>query len=111
MQKTKEELRRAWLEALRGPDYQQTQGGLRTGLAFCCLGVLCDLYDHDQWEPDKAFDGYYYLNHAGTLPSDVSKAVGLDSHGYLTESELIKMNDNGKTFPEIADYLEKIFSE
>jgi len=38
------EVKQQWLAALRGPDYQQGHKFLRTGLGFCCLGVLCDLF-------------------------------------------------------------------
>lgn len=32
------------MEALRSGEYPQTQGRLRDGNGFCCLGVLVDLF-------------------------------------------------------------------
>jgi len=44
---TPEEVRAAWVEALRSGEYQQGQDALHkvtgNGSLFCCLGVLCDL--------------------------------------------------------------------
>ncbi len=43
-----------WVKALRSGHYQQGKGMLRThDDAFCCLGVLCDLYGRateEEWE-------------------------------------------------------------
>ena len=43
------DLKAKWLEALRSGKYEQTQGTLRDGDAFCCLGVLCDLTGRGKW--------------------------------------------------------------
>lgn len=43
--------REAWVRALRSGKYEkQTDGYLRCGDAFCCLGVLCDLENPDGWK-------------------------------------------------------------
>ena len=50
----KKEVKEQWLEALRSDKYRQARNTLRseTGKAFCCLGVLNDLYMDDDfyWE-------------------------------------------------------------
>lgn len=68
---------------------------------FCCLGVLCDVIGV-AW----VFKDYSYSAEGRTdyLPFRIEKKAG------LTEEEqdaLAQMNDDGATFAEIADYIEK----
>ena len=124
---------RAWVAALRSGQYRQTGELLRTDNGFCCLGVVCDLYQKEhpqtsQWESD---DGYSFLikatkdksgvNEEFVLPDHVMEWLGLPSREgdfvqdgvncYFHEnraSTLIKLNDSeGKSFAEIADVISK----
>lgn len=116
-------LMRRWVDALRSRKYKQGIGALRvTGPTkrsvdrYCCLGVLCDLHDPKRWNNDNDDDGFYpdaAYSYAisdsiwgcqNDLPVDVMREINLSS---LEESVLIAMNDDGKKFHEIADYLEK----
>jgi hypothetical protein len=38
------EVKAKWVAALRSGEYEQGVEALKAGDAFCCLGVLCDLY-------------------------------------------------------------------
>jgi hypothetical protein len=38
-----------WLAALESGEYEQTDGHLRHGDRFCCLGVACDVFDDGEW--------------------------------------------------------------
>lgn len=102
------ELKAKWIEALRSGKYKQGRTQLRSDNdAFCCLGVLCDIEPDVTWEKktgsydavyDSEFDG-------GELPSSFREWAGISSD---REQELIEMNDDyGKSFAEIADYIEK----
>lgn len=83
------------ITALRSGKYKQTIGELRKGDCFCVLGVICDLYDPKQWDVDGC-----YLNSFGAFES-----FGVPGN---LQAELIYLNDEAKkTFPEIADWLEK----
>lgn len=43
-----------WISALRSGSYQQGNSYLRsTSGKYCCLGVLCDLYDPNGWSPTE----------------------------------------------------------
>lgn len=101
-----------WVEALRSGKYEQGCGYLRTNDGFCCLGVACDLYAkaHPRakgWNQGNLFAGEMML-----LPVKVRKWLGLtknsgvftDKKGFL--SELIDLNDSGKTFKQIAKIIE-----
>jgi hypothetical protein len=104
------QLKAKWVEALRSEQYLQTQGMLRFRddegkSSFCCLGVLCDVAGV-QWRANVPFlngvrmeeEDECYLTRQGlaivTLPDSVQR-------------ELANMNDTGKSFAEIADYIEQ----
>jgi hypothetical protein len=91
-----------WPAALRSGKYRQGEKALNKGEKFCCLGVYADLCEVE-WEEGLAgrlvFRGSAGKCWAGALPGDwVSERV-LDT--------LIPMNDWGKDFAEIADYIEE----
>jgi hypothetical protein len=103
----KKEYKIPWLKKLRSGRYKQVQGKLhkyeygetaksKLILGYCCLGVLCTTDP----EAKKAIDDM----------ETVLDPVYFEKFG-LTEDEqdiLIKMNDHeGKSFKEIADYIEK----
>ena len=81
---TRVELLKAWINALRSGKYTQIRNSLRGPKGLSAMGVL----------------------HAVAHQLEMSVAES----NILTVSErlmLTKMNDEGKTFPEIADYIEK----
>ena len=126
-----------WIAALRSGNYIQGQHRLaRVGddnkVSHCCLGVLCELAGAplmlDQFTCE--IDGYYLPSHGlqlRTIPledshnviSDLSLNTMIDEDGYGSGDDgqpdyqtlmdkLMNMNDNGKSFDEIADYLESL---
>ncbi len=101
-------LRQRWIEALRSGKYRQMKGGLRKGASFCCLGVLCDIRDPTGWEAHPhAYDKSRYLGTLFLPPTEVRLEVAI-SYGYA--NLLAQLNDNGKSFAEIADKLEEDFA-
>jgi hypothetical protein len=90
------EIKAKWVAALRSGEYKQIKGNLKTSSGYCCLGVLCEIDDIEFVESNVSGDGpnasvYTYLNmFVGPKNSDTC----------------IKMNDNGKSFNEIADWIE-----
>lgn len=100
------QLKAKWVEALRSGDYQQGRAQLRNHDAFCCLGVLCDLVDSSRWvEVNRSHYRYRGLDYSALSfpPSDVSSRVGL-RRKHL--DAVVEMNDEGKSFAEIAAYIE-----
>lgn len=96
------EIKKQWVEALRSGKYSQTSGRLRRQDGFCCLGVLCDLMDTTKWIENPLnnwtygeFESKNYDMLRGDLP--------------ITQ-KLINMNDTGKTFDQIADYIEENYN-
>lgn len=90
------QLKAKWVEALRSGKYLQTQHQLKDDVGFCCLGVLCDIQGADF----EAIREEY-----GTLSLSVNPAKYLD--GVESTSRLSLMNDNGSSFDEIAEFIEK----
>ncbi len=108
-----------WVAALRSGAYPQTKGKLRDPDGYCCLGVGCDVWDPGLWEASVApvprngehirasyvpylFDGY---RNDSTVPEPLRGLWGLDLDAQVG---LTTLNDlHAKTFPEIADWIEK----
>ena len=112
-----------WVEALRNGKYEQNKGCLRAGDKFCCLGVACDLYNREaeaagigRWETGPEFMMGYWTSGYGAfddvLPAPVAMWLGLTSEfgKFYVGSDsrsLSDENDEGASFEEIADLIEK----
>lgn len=96
----------AWLDALRSGRYAQGQNALRDkDNRFCCLGVLCDVMSPSSW--DWAADAWWSYGHTATLPASLALKTDLGMTGDRDiQGQLMNMNDNGKSFSEIADWIE-----
>jgi hypothetical protein len=106
------EWKKKWVAALRSDDYEQGQKYLRVYDKFCCLGVLCDLVDPSRWvSPSHTVASVYDGSILG-LPRLVRDVTGVDEFGtidYATARNLAEMNDDGFSFGQIADVIEKEF--
>lgn len=125
----KKEVADLWIAALESGEYAQAIGTLQqtedTRLGdkvypkgFCCLGVLCEVAIKNGFHVEKmsegglkkvAYDGAYDY-----LPNTVREWAGMKStSGEFSieddpdrdSAELIDLNDNGKTFKEIAQII------
>lgn len=95
---------RLWVHALRSGRYAQVKGVLqRDGEGHCCLGVLCDLVEPLSWGQPDSGGVIHHRCFAGTPAPAVLERVGMRLGD---ASHLAFMNDEGKTFTEIADYIE-----
>lgn len=91
------ELKAKWVKALRSGAYPQTKTYLQSDRGYCCLGVLCVV----QGKEPKEIIPKQMDRMTAELP--VGLSGGLED---LECSMLAEMNDGGKTFSEIADYIE-----
>jgi len=107
-----------WVEALQSGDYKQGKYVLKKEDRYCCLGVACDLYskEHSDFKIVSQEDCTFFgANSRGFsrgfgdsifLPSEVQEWLGLaDKYGNFDESSLMGMNDEGKSFEEIAEVI------
>ncbi len=93
--------RDAWVEALRSGKYKQGRDHLRTGDAYCCLGVLCDLLAPDLWT-ELGNTGLFYHDRQSELPR--GEPGGLKK---AFQNQIAKLNDDEKlSFNEIAEWIE-----
>lgn len=122
----KKMIAKLWIAALRSGKYKQTNGALHRidyegNSSFCCLGVLCDLYQQDQKKKRKRGlkvvkrrPGHVdYNNHYVFLPCAVQEWAGISSNaGVISDTTdtkicLTALNDIGFDFEQIASVIEK----
>lgn len=97
------ELLKRWVAALRSGEYKQGRSVLcdrdieSSDVKYCCLGVLRDI------EPSIKVHSLH--------PADLLGTDSLRQHigGDIDQRDLAEKNDHGMTFPEIADYIEKMY--
>lgn len=106
-----QELKSKWLAALRSGEYQQASGALcqssKNGYRYCCLGVLGSI---SGLSPSDMLGGSYLSSNI-VSDSFLDKTIG-NRYTYSgddpeTQCYLANLNDNGKTFAEIADFIEE----
>ena len=118
------EVKIKWLEALRSGDYDQGQGGLKSGdNKFCCLGILCDIFlkEHNEnWQKPIRDENFFSIDGVNNcLPKRVSEWAEIDTvwpkvMTSATNSEyLTSLNDGNNlinirqhSFLEIANLIE-----
>src|SRR5687768_4898762 len=90
-----------WVKALRSGKYQQGRGYLKqknhltNQFEYCCLGVLCDLYDSKRWKefdckPSLYDDYFQYENESASIPQEIASKINLTKS---VENNLMGMND------------------
>lgn len=92
-----------WVAALRSGEYKQAQNHLHTPHGFCCLGVLCDVIKPDAWELIGS-GNYAHAGWENVLSDDMRRFAALPD---APLNVLMSMNDRGRSFSEIADYIEE----
>lgn len=118
----KKKIAERWVEALRSGRYKQGKNALRQDEKFCCLGVLCNLHAEDHPKiAVKELDPNVYMGDSSLLANPVRQWAGMQTEdGSLSESigicglnfgSLAQANDNGVTFANIADWIEKHYKE
>jgi hypothetical protein len=127
-----------WAKALRSNKYKQGQNLLASEGEYCCLGVLCELYNKEQKKNKKKclkvktlpvvpgckptckeYDG-----ERESLPLVVQKWAGIKTPNGLMESvyvhdgsirpkepSLAALNDEGYSFRDIAQVIELGYEE
>lgn len=112
-----------WLDRLENGNIPQATGKLGDlEGGRCCLGVLCDIaVEEGIIQPPTVYDDQLkYADELVILPRDVMEWAGLDYNngGFSADPEktpdfmddaLSYQNDQGKTFPEIAQIIRERF--
>src|SRR5690606_26552696 len=98
------------VEALCSGKYEQVRAALaenpETDAAapdcFCVMGLACELSGLGKWVPTGSDDFFYLLGgkkYRADPPDEIREFYGIPSHYEMT---LIKANDEGATFEELA---------
>lgn len=99
-----------WLAALRSGEFEQGKGHLNKNGLYCCLGVLCEVAIRSGQEVQRIksnVDGTTYYDGVSSFPADsIYRWAGM-YNSYKYELKLASMNDEGKSFQEIADWIEE----
>jgi hypothetical protein len=96
----KKVIRDKWVKALRSGKFKQGDGQLMQDHGpddqrYCCLGVLC-----------KITGNANNRDMCQGFPKDDGKTEDFCGLTAVLQSRLAEMNDEGKTFDEIANYIE-----
>lgn len=132
MRELKMERVRDLVSALRSGKYKQGRHYLRVvheeeerEERMCILGVACDVSGLGHWG-DEEIDGagtkcFAYVTHDGGASYSALPAAVAEWYGFPAESplvlwrgewrELMRLNDDGMTFPQLADALERNLKE
>lgn len=106
------EFGKKWINALRSGEYKQGKDNLYNGCEYCCLGVagkLCGVPDLEMKDNGELRDVSIYSEQQGDYYS-VTDIFDVPVEIVDTDlvKELINLNDaENKSFPEIADWIEK----
>lgn len=111
------DLKRRWVEALRSGEYRQGRMALQSGGEYCCIGVLCDVYDDSKWvDPPAHYRGedrraYGTTANVGNLQVgglDAAMGIDFEVEGGHVLDVLADLNDyGGASFTQIADWIEE----
>jgi len=101
------ELKQSWIQALRSGKYNQGRGHLRAELYgktyHCAMGVLYDLIaTPEQWERLRLGESSHF--YGAYLPIETYEQTNIDPR---FEKRIASLNDEGATFHEIADIMER----
>lgn len=108
----REDFKAKWVAALRSGDYMQGRNYLHRDDEFCCLGVACEVLRKDFSEEihirvEEEANVVVYEGRNQFLARAIRDFTGLDGN---SEGALAVLNDDdGRTFSEIADYIETEF--
>lgn len=98
----KQSVRDEWTAALRSDEWKQGRGQLcNEDGEMCCLGVLYDVAIDGDW---VLSNGRWTADGNSTrLSDDLRKQLGLNVG---TQHMLVRQNDSGYSFREIADWID-----
>ena len=110
----KTEIKAKWLHELRHGGHEQVPGTLKVikedgSIGYCCLGVLEEKVLNHPVDTYYAIEDDLTINYEGPTETYIYLKEVIIGSGELVDQYTDK-NDNGWTFPEIADYIERTWN-
>lgn len=109
----KKEIAMLWADELESGRWTQAVGCLKDGGSYCCLGILCEI-SKPLVKNAELYSLQETIDNRRSLPEMVMDACGVKSRFGRIKSiqeSLDLLNDEGKTFPEIADIIREHWEE
>lgn len=107
-------LKKQWINALLSGKYKQGRGNLYNNIykEHCCIGVLGEVCGITKTEMNKKglFDDQWFSNFdriKSKIPKELIGSNVKSKRGNPIVGKLVRMNDGGKSFEEIANYIQK----
>lgn len=123
--KLKPEVKEKWVAALRSGAYKQTNGCLRSerrdGTSYCCLGVLCEVLELPKDPSSGGSYAFGWQREHSTIPENwalenicikndkANTHESICSVGAFLSECMIKNDQRGFSFKEIADWIENSY--
>jgi len=108
MKKLKPKVKKRWLSALTSGNYRKAKDSLKHHGRFCCLGVLCDLFDPSGWDAETPyltpFTNKLYQGQDTTPPPDVIEWSGLSE---IAIDRLMRANDETAGWDKVIKIIEE----
>jgi hypothetical protein len=103
------DLIKKWVAALRSGEYKQGKGTLHntTDNTYCCLGVLGRVWGLKQYKSAIEPRLCGYGSSATNFLDDEDFGKLAPKKSLAVQSDLARMNDSGKSFEAIADWIEE----
>jgi len=101
-------VKKIWLAALTSGTYRKAKDSLKHHGRFCCLGVLCDLFDPNGWDIDQPYlsptTRKLYHGRDTTPPEEVVEWAGLSD---LALPRLMNANDETAGWDAVIEIIEQ----
>ncbi len=107
------DIKAQWVAALRSGEYSQGRKilanlGPNGETSYCCLGVLCEIAAKNNIVTKTQDDeNLWYDQDVVYLPKAVIKWADVPYNGNFPAGDVSKMNDTGKSFNDIAQFIEQ----
>jgi len=102
----KAHVKKKWLEALTSGKYRKAKDSLKHHGRFCCLGVLCNLYNPAGWDelsPPASYTPVKTYQGADTIPpEEVLDWAALPDVSVIA---LMTLNDENAGWEKVIGYI------
>lgn len=100
-----------WREELASGKYSQCQGKLRGETGYCCLGVLLDIFEPNQWTKRSPNSNRFCHPKGINMETEIQREEFYKLTGLKKQDYFIQLNDNADNFDEVIQYIDILLDE